>query len=616
MRAFYWVCWAVGLMLAAWWPAPCRAQLYPWPAKAVPRTITDSIRYLHLQSRIMAASRPAATIAGNRVAVRLAQRLGDQRILSYCWRLLADKYDTDELLSAQYAYEQALAAAQRAQWSQGIGEAYIGLGAKAATGLHDFRRALRLYEQATAQFEKTPTNPVPQDRRAINRLVVLANQCIAYYQLPEPRTALRLCRQALAYRTATVAAARDSAWRQKFLDQSDGLVCLVLSTQANVYDEAHQPDSVRWCVRQGLPMTTNLEAQADFYILLARAELADHHPQAAYPLVRQALGRARAGGYLSTLEDGLKLLPQVLRALRRPEAYDSLQTYVAYQDSANARTRLDAIAEAQAGFDSREQQARIVVLQQRNRLAAQTQELERVRAQRTLIGLAALALLAGGLGGGLFWQYRRRVAQRLATRDAALRQRLAADLHDDVGSLLTQISLQSDLLREAPAAPEATLARLNRLSDTSRRAARQMADVVWGLHASSATLPEVLVHMRDHAHEVLPPASLAVDFAVTDEVAALTPSVVVCQTLYLIYKEALHNAVKHARGATQVTIRLSQQADQLCLRVADNAPGPAPATRPGGRGLANMRQRAEAVGGTLRLSAGVMGFGVEACLPG
>ena len=47
------------------------------------------------------------------------------------------------------------------------------------------------------------------------------------------------------------------------------------------------------------------------------------------------------------------------------------------------------------------------------------------------------------LAGGLFWRYRRRQQQREATRDAALRQRLAADLHDDVGALLTQISQHS-----------------------------------------------------------------------------------------------------------------------------------------------------------------------------
>jgi signal transduction histidine kinase len=248
-------------------------------------------------------------------------------------------------------------------------------------------------------------------------------------------------------------------------------------------------------------------------------------------------------------------------------------------------------------------------------LVRQQQELERLQTQRHLAGIGLLVLGKLVLTGWLFWRYRRGVAQGLAARDAVLRQRLAADLHDDVGSLLTQISLQSDLLREAPAAPEATLARLERLSDTSRRAARQMADVVWGLHASSADLPEVLTHMRDHAHEVLPSAGLAVDFAVTEAAAALRPSLAACQTLYLIFKEALHNAVKHAKGATQVTIRVSREGGQLCLTVRDDASGPAATTRPGGHGLANMRRRAEAVGGTLHVVAETAGFGLTARLP-
>jgi signal transduction histidine kinase len=142
-----------------------------------------------------------------------------------------------------------------------------------------------------------------------------------------------------------------------------------------------------------------------------------------------------------------------------------------------------------------------------------------------------------------------------------------------------------------------------------------MADVVWGLHTTSAELPEVLSHMRDHAHEVLPYADLAVNFAVTEEAAALRPSVLVCQTLYLVFKEALHNAMKHARGATQVTVELSRLDQQLCLSVRDDAPGPAPAGRAGGHGLNSMRQRAEAAGGSLRIEAEAYGFGVVACLP-
>ena len=142
-----------------------------------------------------------------------------------------------------------------------------------------------------------------------------------------------------------------------------------------------------------------------------------------------------------------------------------------------------------------------------------------------------------------------------------------------------------------------------------------MADVVWGLHTAPDSLPALLTHMRDHAYQVLPPAGLAIDFGVTPEVPTLHPSAEVNQSLYLIYKECLHNVVKHAHGASQVVVRLSYEAGLLCLRVRDDAPGPAAPSRPGGQGLRNMRQRAESVGGTFRAGAGSTGFEVAVGLP-
>ncbi|WP_210519308.1 tetratricopeptide repeat-containing sensor histidine kinase [Hymenobacter terricola] len=317
-----------------------------------------------------------------------------------------------------------------------------------------------------------------------------------------------------------------------------------------------------------------------------------------------------------TARDAAQALAQASDQLGQGHAAYRYQLLAAaYADTLSGEDTRRRLAAVQARAARSRTQTQLSLLQQQVRLRSQQQELERLRARQQLLGTvgAAGALLL--LGSGLFWQYRRRVAWRLASRDATLRQRLAADLHDDVGSLLTQISLQSDLLRETVASPDQTLARLNRLSDTSRRAARQMADVVWGLHASSAELPEVLAHMRDHAHEVLAPQELAIDFAVSEAAAAQRPSLATCQTLYLIFKEALHNVVKHARGATLVTIRVSHDAGQLCLSVRDNAAGPAPTARPGGHGLANMRRRAEAVGGALHHVAEATGFGVVACLP-
>ncbi|MDO7851982.1 ATP-binding protein [Hymenobacter convexus] len=357
------------------------------------------------------------------------------------------------------------------------------------------------------------------------------------------------------------------------------------------------------------------EQVAQAALLLARAWLPTH-PDSARHYAEQALATARPHHLRVQARDAAQLLARATDRLGQGHAAYRYQALAgAYADSIGGEDNGRRLAAVLARAARSRTQMELNVVRQRERLLRQRQELEHLRTQRQLVGIGALVLGVVLLAGGLFWRYRRRQQQRLASRDAALRQRLAADLHDDVGALLTQISLQSDLLREAPAAPEITLARLNRLSDTSRRAARQMADVVWGLHTSSEQLPEVLAHMRDHAHEVLANTHLTVDFAVSPAAATLQPGVAVCQSLYLIYKEALHNVVKHAHTATRVTVRLSQEGSQLCLSVRDDAPGPAPTARAGGHGLANMRQRAEAVGGALHFVAEATGFGVVACLP-
>ncbi|MDO7845915.1 histidine kinase [Hymenobacter sp. M29] len=358
------------------------------------------------------------------------------------------------------------------------------------------------------------------------------------------------------------------------------------------------------------------EQEARAALLLARAWL-PARADSACAYAARALAVARPSHLRPQARDAAQVLAQAHDRLGQGHAAYQYQALAgAYADSIGGEDNRRRLAAVQARAARSRTQMELNVVRQRERLLRQQQELERLQTQRQLAGIGALVLAVLLGAGGLFWRYRRRTARRHAAHDAALRTQLAADLHDDVGALLTQISLQSDLLREAPAPPEATLARLNRLSDTSRRAARQMADVVWGLHQSSAELPEVLAHMRDHAHEVLAAAHLAVDFAVSPAAAALHPGVAVCQSLYLIYKEALHNVVKHAEGATRVTVRLSEQAGQLCLSVRDDAPGPAATARPGGHGLANMRQRAEAVGGALHFVAEASGFGVVACLPG
>jgi signal transduction histidine kinase len=224
-------------------------------------------------------------------------------------------------------------------------------------------------------------------------------------------------------------------------------------------------------------------------------------------------------------------------------------------------------------------------------------------------------LLAVAVGGVYRWQQRRgRRRERRWEAEHALRQRIAADLHDDVGNLLTQISMHSDLLRETPHTPVQTRARLDALAIASRQAAQQMSDVVWSLDAGPLRLGQLLDRMRDHAQELLPYAGLDVQFRVSPDLPDPVLDPALLHNFYLIYKEALHNVVKHAR-ATTVTVQLAAVADGLILSVADDGRGHDGRPRPGGRGLANMQARAQAVGGTVRYEPLATGFAVVVAAP-
>ena len=168
--------------------------------------------------------------------------------------------------------------------------------------------------------------------------------------------------------------------------------------------------------------------------------------------------------------------------------------------------------------------------------------------------------------------------------------------------MLTQISMQSTLLREGRYAPAQQQVYLDQMSEASRRAARQMSDAVWSIDARYDSATSLLDRLRDHAHEVLPPAGIELDFWSDAGLATHTLPLSTRQALYYIYKEALHNVIKHAQ-AQQVQVRLRLRGRQLELEVHDNGLGISSNSRLNGQGLPNMRMRAVAVGGAITFDA-------------
>jgi signal transduction histidine kinase len=331
---------------------------------------------------------------------------------------------------------------------------------------------------------------------------------------------------------------------------------------------------------------------------------------------------AAQGTKLLQNERSLLVLAQAAEArgdFREAMRYERQVRRVA--DARAIRESEELVQKERARFDTDRAEQQVALLTARTQLQDDAQELERLRYQRQVLGLAGSLLLLLLLGGGALWYVRRRQARQ----EEALRNRLAADLHDDVGTLLSQISLQSGLLQEGLADPAAQRQHLSQITEASRSAVRQLNDVVWSLDAHNDNLQQLADRLRDYAYEVLEPTGAQVQVEVPEQLPAITLPVLLRRNLYLIYKESLHNIIKHAATATHIHIRLRLQGPLLLLDINDNASIPVLATgesgsrpaRRSGHGLRNMQARAEAIGGQLTSTphSDGAGFGVQLRVP-
>ncbi len=205
--------------------------------------------------------------------------------------------------------------------------------------------------------------------------------------------------------------------------------------------------------------------------------------------------------------------------------------------------------------------------------------------------IAALIFVAGA--GTAIYNYR---VNRLLEIER-LRVRIASDLHDDIGSSLTKISLQSELIQEG-FEPEERENYLRNIASMSRELVTSMSDIVWSIDARNDTIESVLDKMKSFASSTLAVKDIGFNFAHSGLDLKKKIPVDVRENLYLIFKEAINNIAKHA-GASHVNVVLRNDADSFSMVVVDDGKGWEGTARPSGHGTKNMKMRAERLGGTI-----------------
>ncbi|HYP17140.1 MAG TPA: two-component regulator propeller domain-containing protein [Opitutus sp.] len=227
------------------------------------------------------------------------------------------------------------------------------------------------------------------------------------------------------------------------------------------------------------------------------------------------------------------------------------------------------------------------------------------------------AVIAGvaGLAWSVSRQRLRRQLERLERARAieAERTRIANEMHDDLGAHLTRITMLSDAARAELNEPERLEKGLAQIYDTARNVTRAMDEIVWAVNPKHDTLESLVCYLEKFAQDFLGAAGIRVRLDLPLDYADWSPSTEVRHNLFLCYKEALNNAVRHSSADT-VTVVLKANDAECVVQIVDNGRGldavaddrgeRFPRERVGsGNGLVSMQRRMSEIGGRCELSA-------------
>jgi len=199
----------------------------------------------------------------------------------------------------------------------------------------------------------------------------------------------------------------------------------------------------------------------------------------------------------------------------------------------------------------------------------------------------------------------RRTREARAIELERVRKRIASDLHDDIGSSLTQISLLSEVVNQRIADRESAVAQpLAQIANCSRELVDAMSDIVWAINPQKDHLSDLTQRMRTLTSEVSTACGINVRFRAPEVDEDLPLGANLRREVFLIFKESINNIVKHS-GATEAEVEFRLNRDQLFLRVSDNGQGFDLAQESEGHGLVSMQERAKDMGGRFEMQSSI-----------
>ncbi|MFN0275116.1 MAG: tetratricopeptide repeat protein [Chitinophagales bacterium] len=267
-------------------------------------------------------------------------------------------------------------------------------------------------------------------------------------------------------------------------------------------------------------------------------------------------------------------------------AYKYLQMYYAAEDTIDTREENEKLIELQTQYETAQKDKEIALQDAENLLLQQKTQRQRVVLFAAL-GLSVLSLLSIFL-----FLNRTRIKQQV--KELQLRNEIALDLHDEVGSSLSSIKMLSEIAVMQNGNKDI----LEKISNNAKDSAEKMQDIIWMINPKNDNTENMLQRMQKFLQEMCEPMNIKHEF--NNTISGIKLDMHKRKNILLIYKEAVNNAVKYS-GANKITTEILLDQQGIILQITDNGKGFDKNLISPGNGLDSMRIRAEELKGAFSL---------------
>jgi signal transduction histidine kinase len=277
---------------------------------------------------------------------------------------------------------------------------------------------------------------------------------------------------------------------------------------------------------------------------------------------------------------------------RYDKAYSYLKQYTKLYDSIEGNAVLLQMKQLEEQYQAEKNEREIALLKKDQQFESARQRSNMIM---TIIGFMSLLTI----GVLLFNRYRINNRNKRLVEIERMRNAIARDLHDDIGSTLTSINIISQMAVQESSGDTTAF---KRIAHHSAAMMEGMSDIVWSINPNNDALEHLVSKMKEFATEILEPAGVSYEFSGEETLVNIPLDAITRKNIFLIFKEALNNAAKYS-GADLIMININNTGRSLIMTIHDNGVGFDESQEASGNGLVNMRTRAVAIRANIQVKS-------------